>query len=62
MAHNRPPSNCWEMDGYVPLQIHPVGNLEVTVFAFGGGTPPPEDGIYFVNARLLAVTADTPSF
>jgi hypothetical protein len=51
----------WKMDGYVPLpfETHPSAeDLEVTVFAFGGGTPPPEDGIYFINARLITVTND----
>jgi hypothetical protein len=51
----------WKMDGYVPLPLETdlsAGDLPVAVFAFGGGTPPPEDGIYFANARLLTVTAD----
>jgi hypothetical protein len=51
----------WKMDGFVPLPFETdtsAGDLQVTVFAFGGGTPPPEDGIYFINARLLTVTND----
>lgn len=51
----------WKMDGYVPLPLETdesAGDLHVIVFAFGGGTPPPEDGIYFINARMLTVTND----
>jgi hypothetical protein len=51
----------WKMDGYVPLPLETetsAEDLHVTIFAFGGGTPPPEDGIYSINARLLTVTND----
>jgi hypothetical protein len=50
-----------KMDGYVPLPLETeesAGDLHVTVFTFGGGSPPPEDGIYFINARILTVTND----
>jgi len=50
-----------KMDGYVPLPLETeesAEDLHVTVFAFRGGSPPPEDGIYFINACIFTVTND----
>ncbi|KIK32884.1 hypothetical protein CY34DRAFT_100593 [Suillus luteus UH-Slu-Lm8-n1] len=46
----------WKMDGFVPISTDPedsAGDLPASVFIFGGNNPPPEDGIYFVNARIV---------
>jgi len=47
-------------DEWVCTSVDPediVGDLPVSVFIFGGKNAPPEDGIYFINARHGAVTA-----
>lgn len=53
------------MDGFVPVSPDPandIGDLPVSVFIFGGKNTPLEDGIYFVNARVVtaAVVEDVP--
>lgn len=55
----------WKMDGFVPVSPDPendIGDLPVSVFIFGGKNTPLEDGIYFVNARVVnaAVVEDMP--
>jgi hypothetical protein len=55
----------WKMDGFVPISTDPedsAGDLPASVFVFGGNNPPPEDGIYFINARIVTtVTQDETS-
>jgi hypothetical protein len=44
------------MDGFVPISTDPedsAGDLPASLFVFGGNNPPPEDGIYFINARIV---------
>ncbi|KAG1843706.1 hypothetical protein C8R48DRAFT_736242 [Suillus tomentosus] len=51
----------WKMEGFVPVSLDPedsAGDLPVSVFVFGGKTAPPDDGIYFINARVITTTVD----
>lgn len=51
----------WKMEGFVPLSLDvedDLADLAVSVFIFGGTTAPPEDGIYFINARIITSTTD----
>jgi hypothetical protein len=46
----------WKMDCFVPLLLDTddsSSDLPASVFTFGGRTAPPEDGVYFINARLI---------
>ncbi|KAG2093149.1 uncharacterized protein F5147DRAFT_779470 [Suillus discolor] len=57
----------WKMDGFVPLatdgeDTSNAMDLPASVFTFGGSTAPTEDGVYFINARLITTTAgDEPA-
>ncbi|KAG1761172.1 hypothetical protein EDD22DRAFT_954238 [Suillus occidentalis] len=56
-----PKKTFWKMEGFVPVSPDPedgVGDLSASVFVFGGRNAPPEDGIYFVNARIVTTTVD----
>jgi hypothetical protein len=56
-----PKKRFWKMEGFVPLSAdadNEIGDLPVSVFTFGGKNMPPEDGIYFINARVITATTD----
>ncbi|KAG2111326.1 uncharacterized protein F5147DRAFT_651502 [Suillus discolor] len=56
-----PKKRYWKMHGFVPLSLDAdddIGDLLVSVFTFGGTTAQPEDGNYFINARVITSTAD----
>ncbi|KAG1863415.1 hypothetical protein C8R48DRAFT_708289 [Suillus tomentosus] len=51
----------WKMEGFVPISVESddtVCDLPVSVFIFGGKNAPPEDGIYFINARLITTAVE----
>lgn len=46
----------WKMDCLVSLLLDTDdsgSDLPASVSTFGGRTAPPEDGVYFINARLI---------
>jgi hypothetical protein len=54
-----PKKAFWKMDGFVPVSPDPengIGDIPVSVFIFGGKNTPLEDGICFINARVVTVT------
>lgn len=56
-----PKKTFWQMEGFVPVSPDPedgVGDLPAAVFTFGGRNAPPENGIYFVNARIVTTTVN----
>lgn len=49
------------MDGYISLSMdseETSTDLLTSIFTYGSRTAPPEDGVYFVNARLIMATVD----
>ena len=47
--------NYWKYDGFVA--VTPERDFVLPVFTFAGnGTPPAEDGIYFLTARTHGIT------
>ncbi|KAG1835942.1 hypothetical protein F4604DRAFT_2009498, partial [Suillus subluteus] len=56
-----PKKTFWMMEGFVPVSPDPedgIGDLPASIFIFGGRNAPPEDGIYFVNARIVTTTVN----
>ncbi|KAG1727403.1 hypothetical protein EDB19DRAFT_197813 [Suillus lakei] len=48
------------MEGFVLVLFETediAGDLPVSIFILGGRNAPPEDGIYFINARVIFATA-----
>ncbi|KAG1781834.1 hypothetical protein EV702DRAFT_1067164 [Suillus placidus] len=51
----------WRMNGFIPLPTETSDtshDLPTSIFTYGGQTAPPDEGAYFINARMITASAD----